>query len=46
MCVNCSHLRTVTLNLSRNKYVVYKEFTLDNLHSSTLNASGQNLQPF
>lgn len=41
MCVNCSNLHTVTLNRWQKIYVVNKEFTLDNLHSSTLNASGK-----
>lgn len=41
MCVNCSNLHTVTLNRWQKISVVNKEFTLDNLHSSTLNASGK-----
>jgi hypothetical protein len=39
MCVSCEDLHPITLNFSQNNYVVYKEFTLDNLHSSTLNAN-------
>lgn len=39
MCVSCENLPRLTLNLLQNKYVVNKEFTIDNLHSSTLNAA-------
>ena len=41
MCVSCENLPWTTLNISQNIYVVNKEFTLDNLHSSTLNAKSK-----